>query len=176
VQWVLGLVSAFTEAADARRSTAPKAPAFVLGLGLGGFIDGIVLHQVLQWHHLLTGTGDHPSDTVSGLEANTLADGFFHLATWFLVVAGMLLTVRAWRQGKLAPPWRVHLGLLLAGWGVFNVVEGLIDHQLLGIHHVRDDLGGPLGWDLAFLGLGLVLVAVGLVLVGRDRAQARRAG
>ena len=145
-------------------AAAPRAPSFVLGLGLGGFIDGIVLHQILQWHHLLTDTGDHPSDTVSGLEANTLADGLFHLATWFLVAAGMLMTVRAWRRGELAPPWRVHFGTLLAGWGVFNLVEGLIDHQLLGIHHVRDDLGGPLAWDLGFLGFGLLLVVAGVVL------------
>jgi uncharacterized membrane protein len=157
-------------------AAAPRAPSFVLGLGLGGFIDGIVLHQVLQWHHLLTGTGDHPSDTVSGLEANTLADGLFHLATWFLVAAGMLMTVRAWRRGELAPPWRVHFGTLLAGWGVFNLVEGLIDHQLLGIHHVRDDLGGPIGWDLAFLGFGLLLVVVGLMLARQGRASASEAG
>jgi uncharacterized membrane protein len=29
---------------------------------------------------------------------------------------------------------------------------------------VRDDLGAPLGWDLAFLGLGVLLIAVGLAL------------
>ena len=52
-----------------------------MGLGLGGFIDGIVLHQILQWHHLLTDTGDHPMTPVAGLEDNSLADGFFHLAT-----------------------------------------------------------------------------------------------
>ena len=141
-----------------------------MGVGLGGFIDGIVLHQVLQWHHLLTDTGDHPSGTVSGLEANTLADGFFHLATWVLVVVAMVLTVRAWQRDELAPPWRAQAGLLLAGWGVFNLVEGLIDHQILGIHHVRDDLGAPLGWDLGFLAFGVGLVAVGYAL---DRAAAR---
>lgn len=157
-------------------SAAPRAPAFILGLGLGGFIDGIVLHQILQWHHLLTDTGDHPSDTVSGLEANTLADGLFHVATWFLVAAGMLLTVRSWQQRELAPPWRVSLGMLLAGWGAFNLVEGLVDHQLLGIHHVRDDLGGPLGWDLAFLGFGVLLVIAGVALARRGHAGARRAG
>jgi uncharacterized membrane protein len=162
--------------ADVTGGAAPRAPAFVLGLGLGGFIDGIVLHQILQWHHLLTDTGDHPSDTVSGLEANTLADGLFHLATWFLVAAGMFLTVRAWQRRVLAPPWRVHLGMLLAGWGAFNLVEGLVDHQLLGIHHVRDDLGGPLGWDLAFLGFGLLLVITGVALARRGRPRARRAG
>jgi uncharacterized membrane protein len=135
-----------------------------MGLGLGGFVDGIVLHQVLQWHHMLTSTASHPADTVAGLEANTLADGFFHVATWLVVVAATVLTVRAWQRDELAPPWRVHVGMLLAGWGVFNVVEGLIDHELLGIHHVRDDLGGPLGWDLGFLAFGALLVAGGLAL------------
>jgi uncharacterized membrane protein len=138
-----------------------------MGLGLGGFIDGIVLHQVLQWHHLLTDTGDHPADTVAGLESNTLADGFFHLATWVLVVAATVLTVRAWQRGELAPPWRVHVGMLLAGWGVFNIVEGAIDHQILGIHHVRDDLGAPLGWDIGFLAFGGLLVVGGLALARR---------
>jgi len=147
----------------------PKAPAFVMGLGLGGFVDGIVLHQVLQWHHILTDTGEHPSDTVAGLEANTLADGFFHLATWLLVVAATLLTVRAWQRGELAPPWRAHVGMLLAGWGVFNLVEGVVDHQLLGIHHVRDDLGGPLGWDLGFLALGALLALGGTALTRSAR-------
>ena len=46
-----------------------------MGLGLGGLLDGVVLHQILQWHHMLTGTGDQPPDTIAGLEANTVADG-----------------------------------------------------------------------------------------------------
>jgi uncharacterized membrane protein len=54
--------------------------------------------------------------------------------------------------------------MLLAGWGVFNVVEGVIDHQLLGLHHVRDDLGAPIGWDLGFLAFGVLLVLAGLAL------------
>ena len=147
----------------------PRIPAFVTGIGLGGFLDGIVLHQLFQWHHILTASGDHPSTTVAGLEDNTFADGLFHIATWLFVTAGLLLTVRAWRRGELAPPWRGHVGMLLAGWGVFNLVEGLVDHQLLGIHHVRDDLGGPLGWDLAFLAFGAVLVLVGLALAANRR-------
>lgn len=146
------------------RVTPPKAPAFIMGLGLGGFLDGIVLHQVLQWHHMLTATEDHPMTTVAGLEANTLADGFFHLATWLLVATAMLLTVRAWQRRELAPPWRGHFGMLLAGWGVFNVAEGLIDHEVLGIHHVRDDLGGPVGWDIGFLIFGVLLIALGFAL------------
>ena len=71
-----------------------KRPSFILGVGLGGFIDGILLHQVFQRHHMLTATGDHPSDTVAGLEANTLADGLFHLATWVLVAVATAMLVR----------------------------------------------------------------------------------
>ncbi len=145
----------------------------MFGLGLGGFIDGIVLHQILQWHHLLTGTGEHPMTTIAGLEVNTLADGLFHLSTWVFVAAAMALTISAWQQGRLAPPWRAHFGALLVGWGAFNLVEGLIDHQILGIHHVRDDLGGPLSWDLGFLALGAILIVVGTALVrsARDRRR-----
>ena len=154
-------------------SRPPRLPGFVLGLGLGGFVDGIVLHQVLQWHHLLTDTGDHPMTSVAGLEANTLADGFFHVATWLIVVGGMVLAVRAWQRGDLAPPWRLQIGMLLLGWGVFNVVEGLVDHQILGLHHVRDDLGGPIGWDLGFLAFGAALIAVGWLLA-RDAGRKGR--
>jgi uncharacterized membrane protein len=156
-------------------ASPPRAPAFLLGVGLGGFVDGIVLHQLLQWHHMLTDTGDHPATTVAGLEANTVADGFFHLATWAFVATATVLTVRAWQRGELAPPWRAHFGLVLAGWGAFNVVEGLVNHQLLGIHHVRDDLGGPLGWDLAFLALGVLLILGGLALARSGERAARAA-
>ena len=156
--------------------TAParpqRLPGFLLGVGLGGFIDGILLHQILQWHHMLTGdNGGESPHTVAGLETNTLVDGFFHLVTWIVVIVATTLIVRAWQRHELAPPWRAHVGLLLAGWGAFNVVEGLIDHQLLGIHHVRDDLGAPLGWDLAFLALGAALIAAGAALVRSGAAR-----
>ena len=131
------------------------------GLGFGGFIDGIVLHQILQWHHMVSDLDDFPVTTLAGLEANTLADGLFHAATWCFVLAGSLTAVRAWQQGRLAPNWRFHLGLMSVGWGVFNVVEGTVDHLILGVHHVRDDLGGPLSWDLGFLAFGVLLIVAG---------------
>jgi uncharacterized membrane protein len=143
----------------------PLLPSLLMGIGFGGFIDGIVFHQILQWHHMLSSEGCCPTTTLGGLEDNTLADGFFHLATWLAVLAGSVLAVRAWQRGELAPPWRSHLGGLLAGWGLFNVVEGLVDHLLLGVHHVRDDIGGPLGWDLAFLAAGALLAVLGAALI-----------
>ena len=145
----------------ADRPVPARAPGLLLGIGLGGFLDGIVLHQILQWHHLLSATDEHPVDTVAGLEVNTLADGFFHLGTWVAVLAGTALALRARQRDRLAAGWRFQVGLLLAGWGLFNVVEGVINHHLLDLHHVRDDLGAPLSWDLGFLALGGLLLLLG---------------
>jgi uncharacterized membrane protein len=138
-----------------------KASGLLFGVGLGGFVDGIVLHQLLQWHHMVTDVGDYPVTTVAGLEANIVFDGFFHVVTWVCVLAGSISLLRAWRDGRLAPTWSFHFGLVLVGWGAFNVVEGVIDHQVLGIHHVRDDLGGPPAWDIGFLVFGVLLIALG---------------
>src|SRR4051812_16043947 len=137
-----------------------------MGIGFGGFVDGIVFHEILQWHHMLTGQGDFPMSTVRGLEGNTVADGLFHVGTWIVLALGMIVTLDAWRRGRLAPPWRGPIGLRLVGWGAFAVAGGPGVHQTLGIHHVRDDLGGPLSWDIGFLVFGALLVIVGIALAG----------
>lgn len=139
----------------------------IFGIGLGGFVDGIVFHQVLQWHHMLTAY-DHrrySMTTLEGLRVNTLWDGMFHVSTWVATAAGF--AALWWAAGVPNVRWspRLLLGSLAMGWGSFNLVEGIIDHQILGMHHVRDDLGGPLSWDLGYLAFGLVLVVVGWLLI-----------
>ena len=76
-------------------------------------------------------------------------------------MAASVVTLKAWQEDRLAPSWSFHFGLVLAGWGVFNLVEGVVDHHLLGVHHVLDDVGAPLAWDLGFLAFGALLAAVG---------------
>jgi uncharacterized membrane protein len=149
-------------------------PGLVLGFGLGGFVDGIAMHQLLQWHHLVSAEGCCPTGTVAGLEDNTLADGVFHAVTWLVTVAGILFAVSAWRRGEVAPPWRAQAGALLAGWGVFNLLDSA-NHFVLELHHIRDDLGGPVGWDIGFLGFALALIAGGGALI-RSGAPAPRRG
>jgi uncharacterized membrane protein len=39
----------------------PVAPALLLGIGLGGFVDGIVLHQIRQWYHMLNAASGYPA-------------------------------------------------------------------------------------------------------------------
>jgi uncharacterized membrane protein len=150
-----------TDSAPQPQEPPSPAAGLLYGLGLGGFVDGIVLHQILQWHHMVSNVEGRSPRTLAGLEVNTMADGFFHLVTWCFVLGASIVTLAQWRQGRLAPNARFHAGLVLVGWGLFNLVEGLVDHQLLGVHHVRDDLGGPLSWDLGFLVLGAALVVAG---------------
>ncbi len=147
------------------------APGIALGIGLGGFVDGIVFHQVLQWHHMLSSSGSdhiglssHPVDTVRGLEVNTLWDGFFHVFTWVMVVVGVTLLVSRTRRSQ-GRGWTAKTlsGWVLVGWGVFNLVEGLVDHHLLAIHHVRPGEHQLLA-DLLYLAAGGVLVVGGWLL------------
>jgi uncharacterized membrane protein len=136
----------------------------LLGLGLGGFFDGIVLHQILQWHHMVSSTNRYPTTTLKGLEANTLGDGLFHAVTWALTLIGLGLLWRTLDHWDAAWPSRRFVGLLLLGWGAFNVVEGAVNHHLLELHHVRENSENQLAWDLAFLVWGAVMLIAGWLL------------
>lgn len=138
-----------------------------LGLGLGGFFDGVVLHQILRWHHMLTSAG-YPPTSVANLDVNTLADGLFHAATYLFTLIGLIMLWRASRRSDVAWSGRILIGAMLVGWGAFNLVEGLIDHQILGIHHVRDDFPpGPAktAWDIGFLVWGALMLAGGWLMI-----------
>jgi uncharacterized membrane protein len=134
----------------------------LLGLGLGGFFDGIVLHQLLQWHHMVSNVESFSPETVPGLRTNTLADGLFHAVTYIFTVLGVALLWRALRAGERGTA-RQLIGLALLGWGLFNVVEGIVDHLLLGIHHVNETAPREhwLWWDLAFLLWGAAMIVAG---------------
>jgi uncharacterized membrane protein len=139
-------------------------PGFVLGVGLGGFIDGIVLHQILQWHHM--GSAMLPPVTMAAMQRNMTWDGLFHAATWLITLAGvwMLWTDRQ----RSAPTARALVGQMILGWGVFNLVEGVIDHHLLDLHHVRDLPVHIPVYDWIFLAVGgVLLIAVGWLLAAR---------
>ena len=134
----------------------------VLGLGQGGFFDGIVFHQLLQWHHMFSSI--ETDMTIAGMELNAFGDGLFHLFDWLLTLVGIFLLWRAGQQAKDAWSGRVFMGALLLGAGLFNLVEGIIDHHLLGIHHLKPGVHEFL-WDLGFLGSGILLVSIGVVLI-----------
>ena len=149
----------------------PRAPGFLLGIGLGAFVDGIVLHQILQWHHMLSSERSHPKTTVAGLEANTLADGLFHAAAWVVVVAGIWVLWRRTTEWRWAASGRALAGWIVVGWGVFNLAEGLVNHEILGIHHVREHAGHQTAYDLGFLAISALLVVAGGLLARSANAD-----
>ena len=156
------------KATHATHHGAIISSGILLGTGLGGFIDGILLHQVLQWHSMLSSVRP-PIDLVS-MKYNMLWDGLFHLFTWVMCAAGL---ARLWSAGKRPEvPWstRTFVGSLFLGWGLFNSIEGVIDHQILGIHHVHPG-EGQLAWDLGFIASGLIMIAVGLAAIRAGRAD-----
>ncbi|WP_252698705.1 DUF2243 domain-containing protein [Natronosalvus vescus] len=132
----------------------------VLGVGLGGFVDGIVLHQLLQTHHMLSARTD--TTNLSELQLNVLADGLFHVGTFLFTVVGIGLLLRAWRRPDVPPSSRVFAGSILVGWGLFNLVEGIVNHHVLELHRVwPDGPGGAPLWDVAFLLFGVALLVAG---------------
>lgn len=106
-------------------SANSRLPGMLLGVGLGGFVDGILLHQLLQWHHLLSSTNTdnigvayYDPKTVSGLEMNTVWDGVFHTVCWLAVLLG-LAVLYSRVTGNRRGVWtsRMLWGWILAGWG-----------------------------------------------------------
>jgi uncharacterized membrane protein len=144
------------------------AAGVLLGVGMGGFVDGIVFHQILQLHNMLS--AKRPPTSVVNLEVNMVWDGLFHAFTWLSVACGLFLLFRAGRRSDV--PWsgRILLGAMLAGWGLFNFVEGLIDHHILQVHHVVERMGLSV-WDWVFLGTGPVLILLGAWLGRSGRSK-----
>lgn len=159
----------FTEMQD-RQDKFPTSAGVLLGLGLGAFFDGIVFHQLLQWHHMLSGW--YPLNSIDNIRLNTTWDGIFHSAAYVLVLAGLyLLWQQAHRSELRWSHWHC-LGTILIGWGIFNVLEGVVDHQILGLHQVNETVpdGQRIFWDIGFLLWGAAMIVMGAAMV---RAGAR---
>ena len=96
------------------------------------------------------------------------------------VGAEVLLPIFALSAGKrndVAWSTRTLLGCLFLGWGLFNLIEGIIDHELLGLHHVHPGPGQE-AWDIAFLALAACQIGVGWLLtwLGRGDSTPRGSG
>jgi uncharacterized membrane protein len=150
-----------------------RTAALLLGVGLGGFLDGIVLHQIAHWHQMLS--AQVPPETVEALRSNMTADGWFYLATWTVTLAGVLVLWSAVRGPGRLPATRTLFGYMLVGWGAFNLVEGIVAHHIFELHHVHDLPTHVELYDWAFLILSGALILLGLALRdGRDRVPGER--
>ena len=150
---------------NVRERKFPTAAGIFFGLGLGGFFDGILLHQVLQWHHMLSSAG-YPANDLENLRLNTFADGLFHATTYIFVLLGLALL---WRTAHVSHLWwstKLLIGTLLIGLGSFNLVEGVVNHHFLDLHHVNETVPGDewIYWDIGFLVWGAAMLVCGLIL------------
>jgi uncharacterized membrane protein len=142
-----------------RRSHRATGAGILIGIGMGGFVDGIVLHQIAQWHNMLSNIV--PPHTMDAMRVNMTWDGLFHALTWVITLVGILWLRSAAYARDPIPSAQAFTGQLILGWGVFNLVEGVIDHQILGIHNVRE-VPNATAYNLAFLAVGGVL----FILIG----------
>jgi uncharacterized membrane protein len=149
----------------------PVSAGILFGLGLGGFFDGIVLHQVLRWHHMLSSW--YPVNTIENLELNTLWDGIFHSSTYLFVVAGLYILWRSAQRRHLYWSSKLFAGTLLIGFGAFNLVEGIVDHHVLGLHHVNElvDPAHRLYFDVGFLVWGAFMLVGGWILLKQRQRE-----
>jgi len=135
-------------------------PGVLVGIGVAGTLDEVVLHQLLGWHHFYD-----RSTTSVGL----LSDGLFHLFSTAILVIGVIQLVE--RRRTSPDPPRVALAGILLGAGGFNLYDGTIQHKLLGLHQVRANAPNDLPYDLAFLAVAAVVALAGAALLRRRSRQ-----
>jgi uncharacterized membrane protein len=129
--------------------------SFLLGFGFMGAMDGIVFHQLLQWHSVVMETSR---------SGQIMSDGIFHFAVTIALVAGGFILWLAGNPSEQNQGIKQVIGWFLIGSGLFNVLEGIINHHILQIHRVKPGDPNALFYDIAFLILGAILFLIGLFL------------
>lgn len=121
---------------------------YLIGIALGGFFDGILLHQVLQWHHLLS-LVDSP--VLKDIRAQILADGLFHVLMYLIALWGVALLWRSRQAFADGVSGRTLAACVLLGFGAWNIIDVVLFHWVLVIHRIRVDSDTPLFWDIGWL-------------------------
>jgi uncharacterized membrane protein len=68
----------------------------------------------------------------------------------------------------------VHRRAVLLGWGIFNLIEGVLDHEIPRLHQVNETVpeGQRIFWDIGFLLWGAAMVVMGAAMA-RSSTQGR---
>lgn len=145
------------------------AAATVLGIGMGGFIDGIVLHQILQWHEMLS--NKIPATNYVGKSVNMFWDGIFHAFTLLVTFTGVILLWKLLHRKDIDRSGNLLGGGMLFGWGLFNLLEGIADHQVLKLHNVREVTADKEAWNVGFLALSVVFIIAGFLIARKKKEK-----
>jgi uncharacterized membrane protein len=129
----------------------------LFGVGLVAFIDEMVFHQLLHWHHFYD-----KSTTNVGL----ISDGFFHALSWLTTVGALFLVAdlrrrNAWNGER----W---LGSVLLGAGLFQFYDGTVQHKLMMLHQIRYNVV-ILPYDLIWNLTAISMIVIGYYLVRKSK-------
>ncbi|MGE4337930.1 MAG: DUF2243 domain-containing protein [Pigmentiphaga sp.] len=142
-----------------------RCAGVMLGFALGGFFDGILLHQILQWHHLLSNV-----DAVRDMRTQVLFDGLFHLLMYVIAVIALIKLWRARRDVVQPTAGQCLWACALLGFGAWHIIDGLLSHWMLGIHRIKGDAASPFAWDVAWLVFfGIVPALIGWMQLRKSR-------
>ena len=137
-----------------RRGAAVGAGA-LFGVGIAGFVDETVFHQLLHWHHFWDG---------GSADAGLVSDGLFHAASWICLVAGLFWFADQRRRAPIVMrDWAA--GILL-GAGGFQLYDGLVQHLIFHLHQIRYGVN-VLPYNVAWNVLAGVLLVIGGILLRR---------
>lgn len=142
---------------------------WLIGMAIAGFLDGILLHQILQWHSLFSSLD---GAIYEDLRFRMLTDGLFHAAMYVIGLIGLYLLWRARVEFASAGSGQRFVSRLLVGFGVWHLADAVVNHWLLGLHHIKEGSPYWLWWDVAFFALGLASIGLG-TLVGRSEKKGR---
>ncbi len=141
--------------------------SLIIGIGMGGFVDGILLHQLLQWHQMISNQLE-PVDLTSK-NINMFWDGIFHVITWTATLTGILFMWRSRKNSHLNLSNWLFAGGLIAGWGIFNFIDSIFNHYLFGFHNVRENVVGIEWWNLGFLIVAVLLILIGGLMMWKGK-------
>lgn len=150
------------------------ASASLIGIGMGGFVDGILFHQILQWHQMLS--AQLPPDTLINKSINMFWDGIFHGFVWLTTLTGIIMLWRLAKRGDIDASTSLFTGGLLLGWAIFNIIESVFDHYIFVLHNVKENSPHPQWWNHGFMAFSLILLIIGwrLVAVKRQSSIVKR--
>ena len=155
-----------SRASVAYRRRSVLLTGITLGIGIIGFVDEALLHQVLQWHTFYWGTDER---------GRILSDGVFHIFSTLVLLWGVYRLWQAPRHG-LRHSGHELIAAMLIGAGGFNTFDGLVDHLVLHVHLVNErvcsvvDANNSIAscpqdvpYEAAFTAIGLMLLIRGIV-------------